>query len=130
MTSMIEKMARAICRSRGLNPDGVSFGGGSVSHDGVITTYAHRYVWQDHIVTARACLTALSEPTPEMVEAGANHTWEEGYDRNGSHATGKYVGYEEGLSTLFGDHGDGRAKMYSEEVWQAMITTALKGDGE
>ena len=41
----------------------------------------------------RAVLLAFREADGGMKRAGADHTWPDGYDRNGSHAADKYVEY-------------------------------------
>ena len=59
--------------------------------------------------------------TEEMMKAGAAHEWSGGYDRNGSHASGKYEEYTEGLRHVFGDHSSPFA---ASEVYEAMVAAA------
>jgi hypothetical protein len=54
-TPLIERVARAICKARGVDPDGV---------------IANRPAWKLYIPEARASILAMREPTMEMVEAG------------------------------------------------------------
>lgn len=56
------------------------------------------------------------------VQAAMTHTWEEGYDRDGSHAAGCYVAYREGLSTIVGDWG---LRHFAEEIATAAIRAYL-----
>lgn len=60
------------------------------------------------------------------VEAAKLVTWEDGYDRNGSHSAGTYVAYEEGLMHLFGDYGEGTARHYAEEIVKAALLAIAK----
>lgn len=67
MSTMIERVARAISKADGENPDRVQ-----LSPQGV----ALRVNWEDWVPHARAALTALLEPTEAMVKA----SWDHDYD--------------------------------------------------
>ncbi|MES3042652.1 hypothetical protein [Sphingomonas faeni] len=59
MTTMIEKMARAICIAAGAKPDDSKSGMDPWSK-----------VWTSYIPHARAALTAMLEPSEAMVDVG------------------------------------------------------------
>ena len=58
MTDMIERVARVICASSGLNPD-------------IRVTAGDGYLWETYRSTARAAISAMREPTTEMLDAAA-----------------------------------------------------------
>lgn len=63
MTSMVERVARAICLADGLD-------------DGLSNAFAVQKTdreWGEWVPLARAAIEAMREPTPEMVEAGAGY---------------------------------------------------------
>lgn len=64
------------------------------------------------------------EPTPEMLDAGANCEWHGGYDRNGSHAASEYVEYKIAVKDYFGEHG---AVTAAQEIYRAMLAAAQEG---
>jgi len=64
------------------------------------------------------------EPSEEMMQAGALHEWSGGYDRQGSHASGKYEEYTESLRYMYGDVSSPFA---AAEVYRAMIAAAPDG---
>ena len=86
MTPM-ERAARALCSLDG-NPENATMDG--------------KPLWQDYLPEARAALTALREPSPTMIEAGAEIT---------SHISPTESG--EGFAADAAD------------VWRVMIETAL-----
>jgi hypothetical protein len=61
MNEMIERVARAICKSHGLHPDADAFKHGALRH------YP---IWQTYEEDARAAVEALRVPTQAMLEAG------------------------------------------------------------
>jgi hypothetical protein len=63
------------------------------------------------------------EPTKEMIQAAVNHTWSGGYDRQGSHASGHYEEYTEGLRYAFGDFS---SEFAAVEIYKAMVAAASK----
>jgi len=71
--------------------------------------------------TIRRALKAMDalmgEPSQSMCKAGYNHEWSGGYDRQGSHAEGKYMEYTQSLRQCFGDSVSG---YQAGEVWTAM----------
>ena len=56
MSEMVEKVARAICRASGFEPD----------H----TDHLDRVFWTLYTQEARAAIKAMMEPTEKMIEAG------------------------------------------------------------
>jgi hypothetical protein len=73
MSAMVERVARALCKEDGLNPDGDWRSG-----DKVMLTVAldHPERWRTYAAKARAAIEAMYEPTPEMVKA-ADDAFEE-----------------------------------------------------
>ena len=102
---MLERIARAICRAGGRNPDDCTFGSGSISSDGTGGVVCHRYAWQEHVEQARAAVEAIREPTMEMLVASWRCTQTRTADQ--------YITAE--LGTARGAH---IAKMHQR--WQAM----------
>jgi len=70
MTDMIERVARAMCRNRGLDPDEATSGEGRVFAGGGSEFIVHRRRWAEHSGDARAAIEAMREPTGEMLDAG------------------------------------------------------------
>jgi hypothetical protein len=66
MTEMIERVARALCRAAGADPDVC------VTCESIppITFW----VWENYTAKARAAIEAMRVPTREMLTAGENHT--------------------------------------------------------
>ncbi|KKM06715.1 hypothetical protein LCGC14_1741240 [marine sediment metagenome] len=67
--SMIERVARAICEARGLDPDGVPELAPS-SDALVVRPDVAKPSWRWFIPAARAAIRAMQEPTKEMLNAG------------------------------------------------------------
>lgn len=97
--SMVEKVARAICKAMGENPDCVTerFLPGSCQTD---EGEPH---WKGYVEHARAALEAVREPTQEMLNARGKND----------------MGYEASVSGYLDNWS-------AETVWQAMISEALK----
>ena len=80
---------------------------------------------RDRLARPEAALKTLpDEPTEAMCKAGAAHEWSGGYDRQGSHASGKYEEYTESLRYAFGDHSSPFA---AGEVYMAMVKAFREG---
>lgn len=77
--TLVEAMARAICKSKGRSPDECVLGSGYVStdRDGNVSSGStcDRYAWQDHRGSAIAALKAIREPPTETLDLayGQNH---------------------------------------------------------
>lgn len=56
----------------------------------------------------------------DMVRAMRDHTWRDGFDRNSSHATGRYCDYEFGLSV---DFDETSARVWAEELGIVALKT-------
>lgn len=69
--TMVEKVARALCRAMNVNPDG--FNDANKFHSAQeITKYGQMWTfrnWQAAESMARAAIAAMSPATPQMVEA-------------------------------------------------------------
>ena len=61
---MLERCARALCDAQGVDPDGRTDGAEAL--------------WERYVPEARAVLTALREPSKEMVEAAHTRLADEG----------------------------------------------------
>lgn len=61
------------------------------------------------------------EATRDMTKAGSEHEWSDGFDRDGSHAAGKYMEYTSSLRMCFGDTG---APTAASESYAAMLQAA------
>lgn len=61
MTSMVDRVARAICWKNGMNPD-LTLGG-----DGV------NFLWHEYVAQAEAAIEAMREPSEKMVSVGVEH---------------------------------------------------------
>ena len=66
MTSMIEKVARAMCITEGGDPDCV-LTDPNLAH---VADTGHKPLWTNFIVSAKAAIQAMAEPTEAMVKAG------------------------------------------------------------
>lgn len=69
----LEEIARAICEANGAKADTCVHGFGWAAGEGgnaTAGTVCYRYRWQDFLPQARAVLSALKTPTPEMIDAG------------------------------------------------------------
>lgn len=60
MTDMIEKIARAVCEEVGGNPD---------------MDFAGKPFWMQYSRCAKAALTALEQPSQEVIDAMASAVW-------------------------------------------------------
>jgi len=69
--------------------------------------------------SVNSILDELMEPGEGAIEAGAEHEWSGGYDRQTSHDIGAYVEYKEGLKYMCWNAGNAVAAL---EVWQAILT--------
>jgi len=69
MTTMLERVARALCVARGWNPDTCVMGGGSVSADGKSASHCYIRMWENCFPEARAAIEAMREPSDAMWEA-------------------------------------------------------------
>lgn len=58
MNEMIERVARAICKADGQDPD----------HEGELTDEG-TFQWQSYVTDARAAIEAMREPTKAMIAA-------------------------------------------------------------
>lgn len=68
MTDQIERVARAICKALGCNPDGMTQHFESV--DGAVMRDEAVSHWQRCIPSARAAMEEMREPTADMIESG------------------------------------------------------------
>jgi hypothetical protein len=103
--SMIERVARAICRANGRDPDRLE-PGDAPGIDGQLPNGdpAH-FVWKHYMDEARAAIEALREPTDDMIYVG------EGY-------------CDFMLPSTHDNSGEGRRKEF-RMGWQAAIDHAL-----
>ncbi|MEJ0096075.1 MAG: hypothetical protein WDN46_22485 [Methylocella sp.] len=62
MNKMVERVARALCRKDGVDPDAPRYN----MLDGAISGKQ----WEDYADDALAAIDAMSEPTDEMITAG------------------------------------------------------------
>jgi hypothetical protein len=72
MSEMVERVARAMCAARGIDPDrrpkridSISFGGA-----GKTKTSLGPAEWETKAIEARAAIAEMREPTEAMIEAG------------------------------------------------------------
>lgn len=72
-TTMMERIARALCAARGIDSDQCVFGTGWADEDGG-GTICHRYAWEDELPAARAALEAMRNPTMIMLVASWSQT--------------------------------------------------------
>jgi hypothetical protein len=117
--TMLEKMARAICKSR------TGYGASCCewpANMGVRHVCAVKTGNFDE--AAKAALQSLLQPDEGTVEAMAKHEWSGGYDRDGSHAAGAYVEYVDGLEHMTSETN---ARVIASEVFTAAIEHMLKG---
>lgn len=77
MTDMIERVARAICRAGGKDPDETM-----IELGGVRTP-----MWDAFVPIARAAIEAMREPTEAMVAAMGSDLTDEGEPRAGTQAS-------------------------------------------
>jgi hypothetical protein len=70
MSEMVERVARAICRGRGHDPDRCVLGSGSTLPP---FSTCYRRAWEDEIDAARAAIEAMREPTLEMIRAARRY---------------------------------------------------------
>ena len=61
--TMVERVARAICWSNGMNPD-LTLGG-----DG------QNFLWHEYVPQARAAIDAMKWPSPKMIDAGTTRIY-------------------------------------------------------
>ena len=67
---MLERVARAICAARGLNPDCLHWNDGSNEYpnDALMSDgKSGHFGWRHHAKQARAVIEAMREPTEKMV---------------------------------------------------------------
>lgn len=61
-TKLLEKIARAICKAKGVEPEFCVFGTGSISSTrGASIMECHRRAWEDELPSARAALAAMRD---------------------------------------------------------------------
>ncbi|HEV7286512.1 MAG TPA: hypothetical protein VGN75_16780 [Kaistia sp.] len=72
MSEMVEKVARAICVGRGLNPDECTFGTAWANDAGSGYKCSQRR-WEKYKSDALAAIAAMREPTAEMKAAEGAH---------------------------------------------------------
>lgn len=63
--TMIERVARAMCVAKGIDPDEPTHASGGTGID--ITVYQRQ--WQKQVVAARAAIEAMREPSEKMAAA-------------------------------------------------------------
>jgi hypothetical protein len=68
--SMIERVARAMAKADGLDPDYCVMGEGGISTAGVSFSRCYMVRWQNYAAKARAAIEAMREPTEAMEHAG------------------------------------------------------------
>lgn len=107
---MVERVARAICRARGLNPDEVTMGSGGygVNPQGRVTITNEIYQRRWHLSTgeARAAIQAMREPTSWMAERAS----------------------EDALGVNVYEHTREADEARPREVWRVMIDAALAAE--
>lgn len=66
MSEMLEKIAREIAKSKGINPDMCVSGAGGTPGK---MTICYQYAWELELTQARAAVKAMREPNSEMLKA-------------------------------------------------------------
>ena len=69
MGKIVERVARAICIAKGMNPETCVEGSGAASQDGINFTVCYRRRWEWYIADARAAITAMREPSGIVLQS-------------------------------------------------------------